>query len=224
MLVSYAINHALQRLGSCSVSLSVTASSKGNWVQCFQKKILKIRTKKPPHTSKRVTLRYVTPSHKNWWDFRDPGGLKDIESFLVWGKPEKHHQWLWNTEDANCVKRTKSLFEVCLSALMFHLKTTALPQKVPQIGGWRWDAVDEPLNKELHSILDSSPVDPLLFQVNPQRLQPPLPFPAPDSQGNSSYVSCTCYKKGLTWTTKAAGDKGQCRVLVKSHSDVVRVL
>lgn len=87
MWESYAVNHALQRLGSCSVSPSVTTvSSEGNWVQCFQNKILKIITKKPPHTSQRVALRCKAPSHKNWWDFRVPGGLKGIESFLVWGK------------------------------------------------------------------------------------------------------------------------------------------
>lgn len=117
------------------------ASSKGNWVQCFQKKILEIITQKPPHTSQRVALRYIAPSYKNWWGFRDPGGLKDIEHFLVWGKPEKHHQWFWNTEDAGCVKRTKWLFGVCLSALMLHHK------HLPRIMGWRWDAADKPLNK-----------------------------------------------------------------------------
>lgn len=138
MLESYAINHALQRSGSCSGSLSVTASSKGNWVWCFQNKILKITRQKLPHTSQMVALRYIGPSHKNWWGFRVPGGLKDIESFLVWRKTEKRRQCV---EEVNCIKRIKRLLGVCLSALILHHKN------LPLITGWRWDVVDGPLNK-----------------------------------------------------------------------------
>lgn len=124
-------------------------------MQHFQSKILKIVTeKRPPHFTKGT---FTIPSSfpQDWLGFRDPGDLKYIERFLVWVKPHSHlvwgkphsHQWLWNTEDVNCVKRTKGLFGVCLSAPILHHK------HLPLLTGWRWEAVDRPLNK--HSCTQS---------------------------------------------------------------------